>query len=192
MFIKKKILILILIALFSVIISWYYWESNQIVSLKKSAQTFEQISSQLKTKSSTAIATAKKFANKTNNIYAALINIELSKIAVENNDISSAEKILLKTLTISKLNNLRDLINIKLARIQLALNNTEQALHTLDRVHKGNFIAVTENIRGDILLKRGDILGAHLAYSKGVELSETEIMKSILKIKINSLPNQRK
>ncbi|MGP1947726.1 MAG: tetratricopeptide repeat protein [Arsenophonus sp. NC-PG7-MAG3] len=37
---------------------------------------------------------------------------------------------------------------------------------------------IVEDIRGNVLLKKGDIAGARAAYSKGIESSGSEIMKA--------------
>ncbi|MGP1928489.1 MAG: YfgM family protein [Arsenophonus sp. NC-WZS1-MAG3] len=171
----------------SAIITWNYWQSYQINNLQKSAQIFEQISSQLQTGSKQALVSAKQFANETNNIYGVLTNIQLAKIAVEKSDIIGAEKALLNALDKAKLDDLKDLINIRLARVQLALNKTDQALITLTQVHNKGWSMIVEDIRGNVLVKKGDIAAARAAYSKGIESSGSEIMKAILKIKINSI-----
>lgn len=171
------------------IIGWNYWQSHQTDRLQESAQMFEQISSQLQTDSKQALVAGERFADETNNIYGVLTHIELAKIAVEKSDIAGAEKALLKALAIAKLDDLKDLLNVRLARVQLALNKTDQALITLTQVQDKGWSVIVEDIRGDVLLKKGDIAGARAAYSKGIESSGAEMMKTILKIKINSLPN---
>lgn len=171
------------------IIGWNYWQSHHENRLQESAQAFEQISSQLQTGSKQAVAAGEQFANETNNIYGVLTNIELAKIAVEKSDIAGAEKALLKALAVAKLDDLKDLINVRLARVQLTLNKTDQALITLTQVQDKEWSAIVEYIRGNILLKKGDVAGARAAYSKGLESSGAEMMKTILKIKINSLLN---
>ncbi|WP_063656878.1 YfgM family protein [Candidatus Arsenophonus triatominarum] len=171
------------------IIGWNYWQLHQADRLQESAQAFEQISSQLQTGSKQVLAAGEQFANETNNIYGVLTNIELAKIAVEKSDIAGAEKALLKALAVAKLDDLKDLINVRLARVQLALNKTDQALITLTQVQDKGWSTIVEDIRGDVLLKKGDVAGARAAYSEGIESSGAEMMKTILKIKINSLPN---
>ena len=186
---KGKALLIGLVIGVGAIIGWNYWQSHQVNSLQESAQSFEQISSQLQTGSNQALAAAEQFANETNNIYGVLTNIELAKIAVEKNDIAGAEKALLKALTIAKVDDLKDLLNVRLARVQLALNKPDQALISLTQVQDKGWSSIVEDIRGDILLKKGDIASARAAYSKGIESSGADMMKTILKIKINSLPN---
>ncbi|HGJ5876466.1 MAG TPA: YfgM family protein [Arsenophonus sp.] len=184
-----KALVIGLVVGVGAIIGWNYWQSHQVNRLQESAQAFEQITSQLKTGSKQVLLTGERFANETKNIYGVLTNIKLAKIAVEKNDITGAEKALLNALATAQLDDLKDLINIRLARVQLALNKIDQALMTLTQVQDKGWRAIVEDIRGDGLLKKGDIASARAAYSKGIESSGAEMMKTILKIKINSLPN---
>ena len=184
-----KALVIGLVVGVGAIIGWNYWQSHQANRLQESAQAFEQITSQLQTGSKQALLAGERFANETKNIYGILTNIKLAKIAVEKNDITGAEKALLNALATAQLDDLKDLINVRLARVQLVFNKIDQALMTLTQVQNKGWSAIVEDIRGDGLLKKGDIAGARAAYSKGIESSGAEMMKTILKIKINSLPN---
>ncbi|MGP1952826.1 MAG: YfgM family protein [Arsenophonus sp. ET-KM2-MAG3] len=190
-FIKNsKILIILLIIGASIIVTWNYWQSYQENNFKKSAKSFEKISSQLQQISSKqTLMAAEQFANETNNIYGVLVSIKLAKILVEKNDIIYAENILLRALAVTKSDNLKDLINIRLARLQLALNKIDQVLISLSQINNQGLDMIIEDIRGDLLLKKGDINGARLAYSNGIKSSGDKMMKTILKLKINSLPN---
>ncbi|MGP1931248.1 MAG: YfgM family protein [Arsenophonus sp. ET-YP4-MAG3] len=189
-FIKNnKILIICLIIGIFIIIFWNYWQSYYENNFKKSLKSFEQISSKLQINSKQTLIAAEQFINETNNIYGVLLSIELAKFLVEQNDIVYAEKILLKALLITKSNDLKDLINIRLARLQLALNKIDQVLISLNKINNQGWSMIIEDIRGDLLLKKGDINGARLAYFNGIKSSGDEMMKRILKLKINSLPN---
>ncbi|MFP3019564.1 MAG: YfgM family protein [Arsenophonus sp.] len=185
---SKELLIALIIGIGAIII-WNYWKLDQENTLQKNAQSFEQISSQFQTGSKQTLINAERFANETNNIYGVLTNIELAKILVEKNDIINAEKKLLNALSIARLKNLKNLINVRLARVQLALNKTDQVLISLTKVESNRWSTIIENIRGDVLLKKGDIVGARRAYLKGIESNGSETMKTILKFKINSLPS---
>ncbi|MDT9587542.1 MAG: tetratricopeptide repeat protein [Candidatus Arsenophonus melophagi] len=189
LFIKKKILLAGLLIGVSIVSGLHYWQLYQANNLQKSAQAFEKISSQLQANTKQALTAAELFVNEANNIYGILINIELAKIFVEKDDFIAAEKTLFKALAIANVDELKNLLNIKLARIQLALKKPDQALITLEKVKSKGWYTITKNIRGDILLNKGDIDGARFAYSQGIESSGTETMKTILKLKINSLPN---
>ncbi|MFP3036738.1 MAG: YfgM family protein [Arsenophonus sp. ER-LPS3-MAG3] len=184
-----KVLVVLLVTGIVLIISLYYWRSYQENSLQESVETFEEISSQLQIGSKQSIYISEQFANETNNIYAALTNIQLAKLAVEKNNIIDAEKALLRALKKAKLDNFKNLINIRLARVQLALNKIDKAFVSLIQVHDKELSAIIENIRGDAFLKKGDISSARSAYSKGIESNGNEMIKTILKIKINKLSN---
>ncbi|MGP1929415.1 MAG: YfgM family protein [Arsenophonus sp. ER-BJ3-MAG3] len=184
-----KVLVVLLVTGIVLIISLYYWRSYQENSLQESVETFEEISSQLQIGSKQSIYISEQFANETNNIYSALTNIQLAKLAVEKNNIIDAEKALLRALKKAKLDNFKNLINIRLARVQLALNKIDKAFVSLIQVHDKELSAIIENIRGDAFLKKGDISSARSAYSKGIESNGNEMIKTILKIKINKLSN---
>ncbi|MGP1871367.1 MAG: YfgM family protein [Arsenophonus sp.] len=184
-----KVLVVLLVTGIVLIISLYYWRSYQENSLQESVETFEEISSQLQIGSKQSIHISEQFANETNNIYAALTNIQLAKLAVEKNNIIDAEKALLRALKKAKLDNFKNLINIRLARVQLALNKIDKAFVSLIQVHDKELSAIIENIRGDAFLKKGDISSARSAYSRGIESNGNEMIKTILKIKINKLSN---
>lgn len=186
---QYKVLVIGLVIVVSTIICWNCWQSYQVDRLQESAQIFEHISHKLQTDSKEALVESERFADETNNVYSVLTYVELTKIAVKKGDFIGAERLLLKALAIAKLDDLKYLLNIRLARVRLALNKTDQAITTLNQVQDTKWNTIVETIRGDILLKKGDIIGAHAAYSKGVKSTGTEMMKTILKIKINSLSN---
>ncbi|BGI50998.1 MAG: hypothetical protein ArsCj_2860 [Arsenophonus endosymbiont of Ceratovacuna japonica] len=187
-FIKNiKIIITGLIIIFFIVIICSYWKLYKTNNLEESAKKFECIYSKLQTNSKQTLITCEEFADKENNIYSVLTYISLAKIAVEKKDIIWAEKILIKALTVTKLNDLKDLINIRLSRIQLELNKTDQAMITLNKIKNKGWNAIIQNIRGDILLKNNNINEAKSAYYKGIKLSRTETIRTILKIKINNL-----
>ncbi|MFW0054064.1 MAG: YfgM family protein, partial [Arsenophonus endosymbiont of Dermacentor nuttalli] len=117
-----KALVIGLVVGVGAIIGWNYWQSHQANRLQESAQAFEQITSQLQTGSKQALLAGERFANETKNIYGILTNIKLAKIAVEKNDITGAEKALLNALATAQLDDLKDLINVRLARVQLVFN----------------------------------------------------------------------
>ncbi|WMY95373.1 MAG: tetratricopeptide repeat protein [Arsenophonus sp.] len=187
-FIKKKILIIgFIIGLNLLILIYYNWQSLYVSFLKTQAYFFGKQSSQSYLKFKEKFFNNKTFLNAEKNIYSVLSKIEEAKILVEKNDILNAEKALLKALTLTDIKNIKNLINIRLARMQLALNHTEKALLYLKEVDEKSWDIIVENIRGDIFLKKNDIPAARAAYLKALESDGSENMKTILKIKINSL-----
>ncbi|WMY96038.1 MAG: tetratricopeptide repeat protein [Arsenophonus sp.] len=185
---KKKMLIIgFVIGLNLLIFSYYNWALLSASLLKTQSYFFGKQACQLYLKFKQNFFNNKNFFNAEKNIYSVLSKIEEAKILVEKNDILNAEKALLKALTLTNKKNLQNLINIKLARIQLALNHTEEALLYLMEVDEKSWNIIVENIRGDIFLKKNNVPAARAAYLKGLESDGSENMKTILKMKINSL-----
>lgn len=156
--------------------------------MEKRIKNFEHIISRLDNNSKNAFANAEQFSNIANNIYGVIINIKLAKIAVEKNNIILAEKILINTLSMTKSDNIKNLINIRLARIQFYLNKLDMALNSLEKVTDKAWSGIVASIKGDIYLYKGNIDDARIAYTSAIELSNTGIIKEILKLKVNSLP----
>ncbi len=61
--------------------------------------------------------------------------------------------------------NLKSVINMRLARVQLQLKKPDEALKTLEGTLKVKAAAIVADLRGEILLNKGDKQGAR-AHSK--------------------------
>ncbi|KMJ45552.1 YfgM family protein [Xenorhabdus khoisanae] len=172
-----------------VLVGWRYWQTHQTNQLHETAATFEKLNKSLALGSKEGVAAVDKFANETNNIYGVMADLELAKHAVGQNDLAQAEKNLLAASAKATDEEMKTLSNLRLARVQLAEDKTDAALKTLELVKGKGWLVVAEDIRGDILAKKGDIAGARAAYSKGLESDGPQTMKDFIKIKLNNLSN---
>ncbi|MBD2815160.1 tetratricopeptide repeat protein [Xenorhabdus sp. Flor] len=171
------------------IVGWRYWQSHQTNQLQDTAVQFEQLNKSLASGSKESITAVEKFANETNNIYGVMTDMELAKHAADKNDLAQAEKYLLVASGKAKDQNMVDLSNIRLARVQLAEGKTDAALKTLEQVKSKGWQLVAEDIRGDILAKKGNIKGAREAYSNGLNAQGSQALKSMIQIKLDNLSN---
>ncbi|REF27572.1 putative negative regulator of RcsB-dependent stress response [Xenorhabdus cabanillasii] len=171
------------------IVGWRYWQSHQTNQLQDTAVQFEQLNKSLASGSKESITAVEKFANETNNIYGVMTDMELAKHAADKNDLAQAEKYLLVASGKAKDQNMVDLSNIRLARVQLAEDKTDAALKTLEQVKSKGWQLVAEDIRGDILAKKGNIKGAREAYSNGLNAQGSQALKSMIQIKLDNLSN---
>ncbi|CAM3253040.1 conserved hypothetical protein [Xenorhabdus nematophila ATCC 19061] len=171
------------------LIGWHYWQTHQTNQLHETAATFEVLNKSLASGSKESIAAVDKFADETNNIYGVMAELELTKRAVEKNDLAQAEKNLLIASVKAKDEDMKAVSNLRLARVQLAEDKTDAALKTLKQVKGKGWLVLTEDLRGDILAKKGDIAGARAAYSRGLESDGPQKMKDFIKIKFNNLSN---
>ncbi|MBD2784989.1 tetratricopeptide repeat protein [Xenorhabdus sp. DI] len=171
------------------LIGWRYWQTHQTNQLHDTAATFEELNKSLASGSKEGVVTVEKFANETNNVYGVMADLELAKQAIGQNDLAQAEKNLLAASAKAKDENMQVLSNLRLARVQLAEDKIEAALKTLALVKGKGWQVMVEDIRGDILAKKGDIAGARAAYSTGLGLDGPQEMKNFMKIKLNNLSN---
>ncbi|MEQ4690350.1 YfgM family protein [Providencia manganoxydans] len=171
------------------VFGWNYWQSHKTNVLQESAQKFENISTQLHSGSAQGIEAAQKFAAETNDVYSAMIGLELAQVAVDKGDLAMAEKSLANALEKAKTEDMADLINLRLARVQLALGNADAALASIGNIKAKSWQAAAQDVRGDALLQKGDIAGAKAAYTQGLDSEGSQTLKGLLTLKLNNVSN---
>lgn len=83
---------------------------------------------------------------------------------------------------------LKSLTTLRIAQVQLAKDDAKAALATLDRVPAGNFKGLTQELRGDVLVKLGRSVDARKAYQAALSsLSEEAPQRGALQMKIDDL-----
>lgn len=171
------------------VFGWNYWQSHKTNVLQESAQKFESVSTQLHSGSAQGIEAAQKFAAETNDVYSAMIGLELAQVAVDKGDLAMAEKSLAGALDKAKTEDMADLINLRLARVQLALGNADAALASIGNIKAKSWQAAAQDVRGDALLQKGDIAGAKAAYTQGLDSEGSQTLKGLLTLKLNNVSN---
>lgn len=169
------------------IFGWNYWQSHKTNVLQESAQKFENISAQLHSGSAQGIEAAQKFAADTNDVYSAMIGLEIAQVSVDKGELANAEKALTDALTKAKTEDMQDLINLRLARVQLAQGNADAALSSIANIKAKSWQAAAQDIRGDALLHKGDNAGAKAAYTQGLESEGSQSLRSLLTLKLNNV-----
>lgn len=103
-----------------------------------------------------SIPAAEKFAAENKNTYGALASMELAQQFVDKNELKKAEAQLQQGLAATSDENLKAVINLRLARVQLQLKQADAALKTLDAVKGEGWTAIVADLRGEALLSKGD------------------------------------
>ncbi|ELW7402430.1 YfgM family protein [Yersinia enterocolitica] len=169
------------------LVGWRYWQSHQNTVLTEASSAYQQASDALSANSADGVAVAEKFVQSNKNNYGVLAGLELAHHFVEQNEFDKAAQQLTQALGQTKDENLLSLINLRLARLQLQLKKTDEALKTLDAVQGDGWTAMAQDVRGDALLSKGDTAGARAAYSKGVESNASQALQALLRMKLNNL-----
>lgn len=171
------------------VFGWNYWQSHKVNVLQESAQKYETINTQLRSGTEQGIIAAQKFAAETDDVYSAMMGLELAQIAVDKGDLANAQTALSNALAKAKTVDMQDLINLRLARVQLAQGNADGAIASVANIKGKSWQATAQDVRGDALLQKGDKAGAKAAYAQGLESEGSQSLRGILTLKLNNVSN---
>ncbi len=96
--------------------------------------------------------------------YASLSTLIAARVHVEQNELDKAAAGLKSVMDGSKDNELRMIARLRLARVQAAQSKFDDALATLNVSDAGEFATRLADVRGDVLLAKGDRAGALREY----------------------------
>ena len=169
------------------LVGWRFWQSNQNSNMMAASQSYQEASDRLAAGKPDDVAAAEKFIQANSNSYGVLAALQLARHFVEQNDFAKAEQQLALAQGQTKDDNLLSMINLRLARVQLQEKKLDDALKTLDGVKGEGWTAMTQDVRGDVSLAKGDAKGAREAYSKGIESNASQALQVLLRMKLNNL-----
>lgn len=169
------------------LVGWRIWQSHQDSNMLAASQSYQQTSEALAAGKSGDVAAAEQFIQANGNSYGVMAALELAKHFVEQKDFAKAEQQLVLAQGKAKEDNLLSVVNLRLARVQLQEKKLDEALKTLDGVKGEGWAAMLADIRGDVLLAKGDAKGAREAYSKGLESNPSQAQQALLRMKLNNL-----
>lgn len=119
--------------------------------------------------------------------YANQADLAAARVAVEIDKLDEAAMRLTRVLGSTKDPQLKLMVRLRLARVQLAQGHPDEALSTLAVADPGGFAARYDEIRGDALLAKGDRAGALKAYQSARRLGADTIDAGLLDLKISEL-----
>jgi predicted negative regulator of RcsB-dependent stress response len=120
--------------------------------------------------------------------YADHAELSLARLHVEKGELDKAAEKLRTIADKSDDKYLREVARLRLARVELAQNKPDAALATLGETKAGAFSAAYSEVRGDVLLAKGDRSGALDAYRAAfLESQGAGGEGSQLQLKINEL-----
>ncbi len=119
--------------------------------------------------------------------YADQANLAVARIQVESRQLDQAAARLQQVLSATRDAELALIARLRLARVQLAQGNADDALKTLDAAKPGAFAARYAEVRGDALLAKGDRAGALKAYREARGGAASTLDSGLLDLKIGEL-----
>ena len=109
---------------------------------------------------------------------------QLAQQAIDRKDLNEAEKQLSFAANNSDSEAVNGLANLRLARVQLALEQPEKALASIEKVTAIAFSAQQQEIKGDIYVKQEMFDKARSAYSAALAANSAN---NIVKMKLDNL-----
>lgn len=169
------------------LVGWRFWNGHQDASAREVSLAYQNVTSVMKADKPESITAVENFVSSNKNTYGALAALDVASQLVGKNDLSSAATQLQTGLANTSDDNLKALINLRLARIQVQQKQADDALKTLDSIKGDGWTAMVADIRGEALLSKGDKQGARDAWSKGVASGTSPALREMMQMKINNL-----
>lgn len=168
---------------------WKYWTEKQIVEQEQASNLYSTVTEQLKSEDSAKLvenaqAVKTRFPDTS---YAILSAFHLAKIAVEDDDLDKAVIELTWVLDNHKGNELTEIAKIRLARILVAQQKSDQALPLLSFSNDSGYFEIASLIKGDALIALDKKAEALEAYKAAENAGKTTANHPTLKLAIDEL-----
>lgn len=177
---------------------WQAWDKNQLQTASAASGNYQQllqVSMELEQQPSDArYATASHLAETLKGefgktVYARYAALMQAKLLVEQGDLGGAEVQLRWVLDSDPEPAMRQLTNLRLARVMFSAGQGEQALAQMNEADYGEFAAIYYELRGDIHSSEGDLDAARSDYQRALEQGAGNPNASpLVRMKLESLP----
>ncbi len=172
---------------FGSFIGYGYYKENKLESELNTSEAYQQVV-ELADKDGKAYRDAgEQFINENaDSSYSALTALALAKDAAEHQDWQQAEKYLTTAIEKSADVNIKAIATVRLARVQVQLEQYEQAIATASQTLPESFKASVEEIKGDAYLKQEKNELARNAYQAAIEAAGQNVPPA-LQMKLDDL-----
>src|SRR5690554_946109 len=168
---------------FALFYGWRYYDAQTMAKQEAASQQFESVLVQLEADQENSLASAQEFVANNDTTYAHLAALELAKQAVSKNDYATAVSAL-QTVRDNAEPALRAIADIRQARLLFAQEQYDAALAAAQAAESVTaFAAQAAELKGDILLAKGDNQGARAAYQAAIDAGS----QGLAEIKLNSI-----
>ena len=184
----KAIVIGVILGLGS-LIGWQQWQANVQAARENASLEYDVMLTDLENKNYQSVKDrgAHILSDFANTPYAPLSAMSLAKVYIEEGDFASAKTYLQVVINQDKLPQLKQVAQLRLARLLLAEGDASQALSMLDSMEIGGFVVAVNELKGDIQAALGNRDQARVAYQRALDAIEPGLDPSILKMKLDSV-----
>ncbi|MCL1078928.1 hypothetical protein D5R81_13000 [Parashewanella spongiae] len=118
--------------------------------------------------------------------YQAMLQLMMAKSAVEASQLDKAVTVLKEVIAAKPGHGIEDIATLRLARIQAEQDQVSAALTTLSQVTSASFLAQRDELKGDLLVRQGDVEQAKAAYEAAMGIAKNAT-NPVLKMKLDNL-----
>ncbi|SJL85148.1 YfgM family protein [Vibrio palustris] len=167
------------------LLGWNYYQGAQTDKQEDASANYTQTMQALSTDSDKAQSQVQDYidAHKDTS-YAVLASMQLAKVQVEAGELKKAATQLKWAQSHTDDDALAPVIALRLARVESELKQYDDALTTLKGVKTKGWEGRVDELRGDVLLAKGDKSGAYSAYSQAQQAKD---VSQTLQMKLDDL-----
>ncbi|MDN4503601.1 tetratricopeptide repeat protein [Alteromonadaceae bacterium BrNp21-10] len=163
---------------------WRYYNEQAIQAKEATSKGYEQVITALDA-SDDGFSKVSQFIEANNDSsYSLFAALQLAKKAVDVKDYAEAAKQLTWANNHATDTNLKNIVGLRLARIQIQQQQYDEALATLDGINDESFAANVAEVKGDVYSRQGKIDQARAAYSLAIEKNAGS---PLLQVKLDNL-----
>lgn len=164
---------------------WRYYQDSVVAAQKAASQSYSKAMDALQAKGIESEGTIQTFidANKETE-YAVLAAMQLAKAQVDAGQLDEALAQLEWAKGATKDAALKPLLTFRVARLQAEQGQFDDALTQLTSIQEKSWAGRVAELRGDILMRKGDSAAAYAAYT---EAQQAEDASQTLQMKLDDL-----
>lgn len=169
---------------------WRYWQNYKFKDAAIASSVYEQMLNHESNQDYTAVESdvTELQTNHAKTPYAALGALVAAQNAVNSNKMDLALKKLNWVIHNSKNKDFKQIASMRLARVLLGMKKYDDALLSLSDIEAKAYLPLIQELRGDILLAKGDENGARIAYQTALHsLRASAPNRTLLQIKANQV-----
>ena len=155
----------------ALLFGWRYWQEHKETQAGEASALYGEFQLGLKANNKDAMAASrdKLFADYASTPYASLTALAIAKTAVDENNTKIAKENLEWVLANAKQEQIKQTARTRLIALHISDAEYDAAQALLPAQDATGYVGVYEELRGDILLAKGDRAGANAAYDKALQ-----------------------
>lgn len=182
-------IVIVLFIIAASMFGWRYWQNYKTEKAQTASAEYQQVMDAYSVDPVKNRELVQQFiADHNSEAYAAFSLLALAKSDVDNQQFESAQSMLKQALAVTSDVTLRQVVMLRLAKVQYQLKQYDEAINTLNKVNDKAWDFRKNILLGDILVAQGHLDEAKQAYQQAQESPAIdEAGKTFLELRLNNL-----